>query len=109
MPIPKGFAQKKESVPTIDLDNSLMGDKYAEIFSETLRYKKSSYDLCLKNNRLSQESVNRILNKISKNVEKLDLSYNPLVKDLDTDMLFMEMGIYLKELNLEANNIGDSL
>ncbi|CAI2385704.1 unnamed protein product [Moneuplotes crassus] len=109
LPIPKGFAQKKESIGEIDLNNSLMGDDYAEVFAETLKFKKNKYSLSLKNNRLSQESANKIVEHISSRVEKLDLSYNPLIKDLNTDALFKNLGGTLKELNLEANNVGDKL
>lgn len=109
LPIPCGFAQKRESLSVISLDHSLIGDEYAEAFAETLKYKKSDYSLSLKNNRLSQSAANKIIQNLGKSIISLDLSYNPLVKDLNTDFLFSHHGIQLKELNLEGNNIGDLL
>ena len=42
-------------------------------------------------------------------LNKLDVSYNPQIKDIDTDYLFHNLKVNLNELNIEGNNVGDQL
>lgn len=92
----------------INMKGARMGDEYAEAFAETLPFKSTKSTLDLSNNRLSQKGADTIVKKISYNIEKLDLSYNPSVKDLDLDILIFDYKHKLRELNIEGNNVGDA-
>jgi hypothetical protein len=91
----------------INMDNVRMGDKHAEAFAESLKFNNSKSAINLSNNRLSQKGANTIITKISKNIEKFDISYNPCVKDLNLDILVFDYKRKLKELSVEGNNVGD--
>lgn len=92
----------------IVMNNNSMGDHYAEAFAETLPFKDSKSSLNLSNNRLSQKGADSVVKKISNEIEVLDLSYNPSVKDLDVDILVLDYKRRLRELNIEGNNVGDT-
>jgi hypothetical protein len=109
LPVPHGFAQKTEARPEIDLNNSLMGDEYAEAFAHTLQFKDSDYYLNLSNSRLTQKGADKIINNIGYSVKKINISYNPQVKDIDVHYLFHILKINLIELNIEGNKVGDRM
>ena len=109
MPVPVGFAQKRGKPTEISLNNSLLGEEYGEAFAHTLQYKYSDYCLKLRNNRLTQKAADTILENISYSLKKLDISYNPQVKDINTDFLFKRLKLDLVELNIEGNSVGDQL
>lgn len=63
----------------------------------------------MKNKFLSQKGADKILERIPKKVELIDLSYNPSVKDLNMDVLVFNYERKIREINLERNNVGDNL
>lgn len=109
LPIPYGIAKNKEGSRNIKLNNISMGDSYAEAFSHILPYKQSGFTLSLSNNRLTQEAANNIVEKLNKNIHKLDISFNPSVKFINVDKLVKNYNFRLSALNLEGNNAGDNL
>jgi len=63
----------------------------------------------LKNSRLSQKGADTIIEKISRKTEIIDLSYNPSVKDLNMNILIYDYKRRIKQINIEGNNVGDTL
>ena len=107
-PLAHCFDSKRLMKDEIKMDNVMMGDTYAEAFSDTLPFKSWKTSLNLKNNRLSQNGANVIIRKLSNNIQKLNLSFNPSVKEIDLNILIYDYNRRLKELNIEGNNVGDS-
>ena len=108
MPLKHLFNPKQNSPIRINLNN-MMGDKYAEAYTDTLQLKGSRSTLDLSNNRLSQKDATAILKKMLKFIQSLDLSNNPSVKDLDIKLLITDYKLKLKQLNIEGNNVGENL
>ena len=63
----------------------------------------------MKNSRLSQKGADTIIEKISRKTEIIDLSYNTSVKDLNMNILIYDYKRRIKEINIEGNNVGDTL
>ena len=61
--------KNKNSLLDISLNNSMMGDEYAEAFATALQYKDSNYNLNLKNNRLTQKGFDKIMGNISYSIK----------------------------------------
>lgn len=74
MPIMQYWSPRKGKAEEINMGNVRMGDQYAEAFAETLPFSNSKSALNMSKNRLSQNGANTIIKKISKSIEKLDLS-----------------------------------
>ncbi|CAI2387670.1 unnamed protein product [Moneuplotes crassus] len=70
---------------------------------------RGSNQLDLQNKFLSQKGADKIIDKLPGKIEILNLSYNPSMKDLNMDSLIFNYEKRIKELNLERNNVGDSL
>ena len=47
LPVPHGYAQKRNSYSEIALSHRLISDEYAEAFSQILQYKELNYNLNL--------------------------------------------------------------
>ena len=108
VPMVHCFDSKRLLKDEIKMDNLMMGDKYVEILSNTIPFKQSKISLNMKNNRLTQSGADNLLKKLPKNIQRLNLSNNPSVKELDLNFLVYDYTRKLKELNIEGNNVGDS-
>jgi len=101
--------KNKELQTEISAENSMMGDEYAEAFAHTLQFKDSEYHLNLRNTRISQKGADMIIENMGSNVKKINFSYNPQVKNINTNFLFRIQRVCLIELNIEGNKVGDGL
>ena len=76
-PSPLGIVSTKGENSTLNIKSYLMGDRYAEVFSNGLKY-SAAQKLNLAQNRLKPNGGVQILKGINPQVREIDLSDNSL-------------------------------
>lgn len=109
VPVPYGMTKANASSKHLVLNNKSIGHNYADAFSEILPFRQTGFTLSLSNNRLTQESADKIVEKLNNFVHKLDLSNNSDINTLNFDKLIKTYSIRLTSLNVEGNGMGDGM
>ena len=112
---PLGLLKRWGDENSLDINNQLLGDRYANCLSSSLKYVEHINSLEMSNNRLTNKSIEKLVDNIKQNnylvqnLIKLNLSFNNISeKGIDNLINFIEdKSCQLENLNLEGNNLGD--
>jgi NLR family CARD domain-containing protein 3 len=109
LPLPMGIIKRKGNPNDISLGMYSMGDNYAEAFSECIQ-SLSPERLQLNDNRLSDQGVSKILNKLPiTQLIEINLSNNKINQDnlFQLDSIITSKACILQILKLENLNLKD--
>ena len=112
---PLGLIKRWGDENSLDINNQHTGDIYANCLSSSLKYVNHVNTLEMSNNRLSNKSIEKLVDNIKqnniliKNLIKLNLGFNNISETgVENLIKFIEdKNCQLENLNLEGNNLGD--
>ena len=113
---PLGLLKRWGNEGSLDMNNQHLGDKYVNCLSSSLKFVNHLNTLEMSNNRLSNNSIEKLFNNIKqnenllRNLIKLNLSFNHIKeKGIQNLINFIEdKNCQLEHLNLEGNILGDN-